>query len=158
MIEVHWIDHFPRLSKHILFQLFLLLFLSATWRWKRITLIRTIFSTLPGIPYALSRSGFWFGLILLVGIAALTDYSLCILIKAGNLAGVSTYQVSRGSSSCSSIFSHSKNLFVALVNEWGCKHFPIDSIEPPTNKRMRWIDQKREVDCSITSNSMRIIF
>ncbi|XP_074593064.1 putative sodium-coupled neutral amino acid transporter 11 isoform X2 [Brevipalpus obovatus] len=45
-----------------------------------------------GIPYALSRSGFWFGLILLVGIAALTDYSLCILIKAGNLAGVSTYQ------------------------------------------------------------------
>lgn len=45
-----------------------------------------------GIPYALNRSGFGLGLFLLFSIAVLTDYSLCILVKAGNMAGVSTYQ------------------------------------------------------------------
>ncbi|RWS12242.1 amino acid transporter-like protein [Dinothrombium tinctorium] len=45
-----------------------------------------------GIPYALRRAGFGLGVILLIAIAVFTDYSLCVLIKAGNLAGVSTYQ------------------------------------------------------------------
>ena len=45
-----------------------------------------------GIPYALHRAGFFTGLLLLVLITILTDYSLVILVKAGNIAGVSTYQ------------------------------------------------------------------
>lgn len=45
-----------------------------------------------GIPYALHRAGFFTGIILLVLISVLTDYSLVILVKAGNIAGVSTYQ------------------------------------------------------------------
>lgn len=46
-----------------------------------------------GIPYALHQSGIGMGIILLLLIAAATDYSLCIMIKAGTLAGVTTYQV-----------------------------------------------------------------
>lgn len=45
-----------------------------------------------GIPYALHRAGFFTGLMLLIVISILTDYSLIILVKAGNIAGVSTYQ------------------------------------------------------------------
>lgn len=45
-----------------------------------------------GIPYALHRAGFVLGIFLLIIIAILTDYSLCILVKSGNIAGVSTYQ------------------------------------------------------------------
>ena len=45
-----------------------------------------------GIPYALHRAGFFTGIFLLVIISILTDYSLIILVKAGNIAGVSTYQ------------------------------------------------------------------
>jgi len=45
-----------------------------------------------GIPYALHRAGFVLGLFLLIIIAILTDYSLVILVKSGNIAGVSTYQ------------------------------------------------------------------
>jgi sodium-coupled neutral amino acid transporter 11 len=45
-----------------------------------------------GIPYALHRAGFVLGIFLLIVIAVLTDYSLVILVKAGNIAGVSTYQ------------------------------------------------------------------
>ncbi|KAI1290008.1 putative sodium-coupled neutral amino acid transporter 11 [Halotydeus destructor] len=45
-----------------------------------------------GIPYALHRAGFGLGIVLLLVIAVLTDYSLCILVKAGNIAGVTTYQ------------------------------------------------------------------
>ncbi|RWS27531.1 amino acid transporter-like protein, partial [Leptotrombidium deliense] len=47
---------------------------------------------ITGIPYALRRAGFGVGVLLLVAIAVITDYSLCVLVKAGNLAGVSTYQ------------------------------------------------------------------
>ncbi|CAG2175525.1 unnamed protein product [Oppiella nova] len=46
-----------------------------------------------GIPYALRTGGFGFGVILIMIIALLTDYSLCILVKAGNMVGVNTYQV-----------------------------------------------------------------
>lgn len=45
-----------------------------------------------GIPYAIHKAGFFTGIFLLFFIALITDFSLCTLIKAGNLAGVSTYQ------------------------------------------------------------------
>lgn len=45
-----------------------------------------------GIPYALHRAGFVLGIFMVIIIAILTDYSLVILMKAGNIAGVSTYQ------------------------------------------------------------------
>ncbi|XP_053212132.1 putative sodium-coupled neutral amino acid transporter 11 isoform X2 [Panonychus citri] len=45
-----------------------------------------------GIPYAIHKAGFFMGIFLLIFIAAITDFSLCTLIRAGNLAGVSTYQ------------------------------------------------------------------
>ncbi|XP_077515384.1 putative sodium-coupled neutral amino acid transporter 11 isoform X2 [Amblyomma americanum] len=49
-------------------------------------------SGVVGIAYALKQAGFGMGLILLVMFAATTDYSLCILIKAGITTGTSTYQ------------------------------------------------------------------
>ncbi|KAL1420110.1 hypothetical protein MTO96_024569 [Rhipicephalus appendiculatus] len=49
-------------------------------------------SGVVGIAYALQQAGFGMGLILLVMFAAITDYSLCILIKAGISTGTSTYQ------------------------------------------------------------------
>jgi len=45
------------------------------------------------MPYALHRAGFGFGLVLLILVAVITDYSLNLLIKAGYHAGVSSYQV-----------------------------------------------------------------
>jgi len=49
-------------------------------------------SGIVGIPYALHKAGFGFGLFLLVALALVTDYSLSLLVKAANLAGVTTYQ------------------------------------------------------------------
>ncbi|CAL1291172.1 unnamed protein product [Larinioides sclopetarius] len=49
-------------------------------------------SGIVGIPYALRQAGLGMGIILLLLIAVATDYSLCIMIKAGTLAGVTTYQ------------------------------------------------------------------
>ncbi|GIX92126.1 putative sodium-coupled neutral amino acid transporter 11 [Caerostris darwini] len=49
-------------------------------------------SGIVGIPYALQQAGLGMGIILLLLIAIATDYSLCIMIKAGTLAGVTTYQ------------------------------------------------------------------
>ncbi|CAG2109928.1 unnamed protein product [Medioppia subpectinata] len=48
-----------------------------------------------GIPYALRTGGFGFGVVLIVLIAVITDYSLCILVKAGNIVGVNTYQTTQ---------------------------------------------------------------
>jgi sodium-coupled neutral amino acid transporter 11 len=45
-----------------------------------------------GIPYSLRMGGFGFGISLIVIIAVITDYSLCILVKAGHQVGVNTYQ------------------------------------------------------------------
>ncbi|XP_054156756.1 putative sodium-coupled neutral amino acid transporter 11 [Oppia nitens] len=45
-----------------------------------------------GIPYSLKTGGFGFGIFLIVLIAIITDYSLCIMVKAGNYVGVNTYQ------------------------------------------------------------------
>ncbi|GFW94890.1 putative sodium-coupled neutral amino acid transporter 11 [Trichonephila clavipes] len=49
-------------------------------------------SGIVGIPYALQQAGIGMGIILLLLIAVATDYSLCIMIKAGTAAGVTTYQ------------------------------------------------------------------
>lgn len=49
-------------------------------------------SGIVGIPYALHKAGFGFGLFLLVSLAIVTDYSLSLLVKSANLAGVTSYQ------------------------------------------------------------------
>lgn len=49
-------------------------------------------SGVVGIAYALKEAGFAMGVILLITFAAITDYSLCILIKAGISTGTATYQ------------------------------------------------------------------
>lgn len=49
-------------------------------------------SGIVGIPYALHKAGFGFGLFLLIGLAIVTDYSLSLLVNAANLAGVTSYQ------------------------------------------------------------------
>lgn len=49
-------------------------------------------SGIVGIPYALHKAGFGFGLFLLIGLAVVTDYSLSLLVKSAHLAGVTTYQ------------------------------------------------------------------
>lgn len=45
-----------------------------------------------GIPYALHEAGFGFGLLLLVFVAYITDYSLILMIKAGHISGRFSYQ------------------------------------------------------------------
>lgn len=49
-------------------------------------------SGVVGIPYALHKAGFGFGLFLLIALAVVTDYSLSLLVKSANLAGVTSYQ------------------------------------------------------------------
>ncbi|KAA8588180.1 hypothetical protein FQN60_001374 [Etheostoma spectabile] len=45
-----------------------------------------------GLPYALNQAGLPFGLLLLVFVAFITDYSIILLIKTGNLSGTNSYQ------------------------------------------------------------------
>lgn len=49
-------------------------------------------SGIVGIPYALNKAGFGFGLFLLIALAIVTDYSLSLLVKSAHLAGVTSYQ------------------------------------------------------------------
>ncbi|KAM8857056.1 putative sodium-coupled neutral amino acid transporter 11 [Synchiropus picturatus] len=49
-------------------------------------------SGIIGLPYALNQAGFPFGLLLLILVAFITDYSIILLIKGGNLSGTNTYQ------------------------------------------------------------------
>lgn len=49
-------------------------------------------SGIVGIPYALHKAVFGFGLFLLISLAVVTDYSLSLLVKSANLAGVTSYQ------------------------------------------------------------------
>lgn len=49
-------------------------------------------SGIVGIPYALHKAGFGFGLFLLIALAVVTDYSLSLLVKSAHLAGVTSYQ------------------------------------------------------------------
>ncbi|KAF3424956.1 hypothetical protein E2986_09392 [Frieseomelitta varia] len=45
-----------------------------------------------GIPYALHQAGFGLGIVLLILVAGLTDYSLILMIRSGNICGEMSYQ------------------------------------------------------------------
>ncbi|XP_034429823.1 putative sodium-coupled neutral amino acid transporter 11 isoform X1 [Hippoglossus hippoglossus] len=49
-------------------------------------------SGIIGLPYALNQAGLPFGLLLLVIVALITDYSIILLIRGGNLSGTNSYQ------------------------------------------------------------------
>uniref|UniRef100_A0A3Q3RN03 Putative sodium-coupled neutral amino acid transporter 11 n=1 Tax=Mastacembelus armatus TaxID=205130 RepID=A0A3Q3RN03_9TELE len=46
----------------------------------------------PGLPYALNQAGLPLGLLLLIAVGLITDYSIILLIKGGNLSGTNSYQ------------------------------------------------------------------
>lgn len=46
----------------------------------------------PGIPYALHQAGFGLGIGLLILVAALTDYSLILMVRSGHICGEMSYQ------------------------------------------------------------------
>jgi sodium-coupled neutral amino acid transporter 11 len=52
-------------------------------------------SGMIGIPFALKEAGFGLGLILLVLVGILTEYSLRLMVRAGTLSGTSSYQVNK---------------------------------------------------------------
>ncbi|XP_066594514.1 putative sodium-coupled neutral amino acid transporter 11 isoform X2 [Prorops nasuta] len=45
-----------------------------------------------GIPYALHQAGFGLGIVLLIMVAVLTDYSLILMVRSGHLCGEMSYQ------------------------------------------------------------------
>uniref|UniRef100_A0A3B3I5S9 Putative sodium-coupled neutral amino acid transporter 11 n=1 Tax=Oryzias latipes TaxID=8090 RepID=A0A3B3I5S9_ORYLA len=49
-------------------------------------------SGIIGLPYALNQAGLPLGLVLLIAVACITDYSIVLLIKGGNLSGSNSYQ------------------------------------------------------------------
>ncbi|CAK6954118.1 putative sodium-coupled neutral amino acid transporter 11 [Scomber scombrus] len=49
-------------------------------------------SGIIGLPYALNQAGLPFGFLLLIVVAFITDYSIILLIKGGNLSGTNSYQ------------------------------------------------------------------
>uniref|UniRef100_A0A8C8VMD9 Putative sodium-coupled neutral amino acid transporter 11 n=1 Tax=Pelusios castaneus TaxID=367368 RepID=A0A8C8VMD9_9SAUR len=49
-------------------------------------------SLFTGLPYSMKQAGFPLGVLLLFGVAYITDYSIILLIKGGNLSGANTYQ------------------------------------------------------------------
>uniref|UniRef100_A0A8C4NTE6 Putative sodium-coupled neutral amino acid transporter 11 n=1 Tax=Dicentrarchus labrax TaxID=13489 RepID=A0A8C4NTE6_DICLA len=49
-------------------------------------------SGIIGLPYALNQAGLPFGLLLLVIVGFITDYSIILLIKGGNMSGTNSYQ------------------------------------------------------------------
>ncbi len=50
------------------------------------------FFVLLGIPYALHKAGFGLGLLLLILVAVVTDYSLILMVRSGHLSGAYSYQ------------------------------------------------------------------
>nr|XP_046261091.1 putative sodium-coupled neutral amino acid transporter 11 [Scatophagus argus] len=49
-------------------------------------------SGIIGLPYALSQAGLPLGLLLLIIVAFITDYSIILLIKGGDMSGTNSYQ------------------------------------------------------------------
>lgn len=45
-----------------------------------------------GIPYALHQAGFGLGIVLLILVAGLTDYSLILMVRSGHICGEMSYQ------------------------------------------------------------------
>ncbi|KAM8933516.1 putative sodium-coupled neutral amino acid transporter 11 [Pelodytes ibericus] len=61
--------------------------------WAGFNLINSILGTgMIGLPYSMKLAGFPLGLILLLGVAYVTDYSMILLIEVGSISGTSTYQ------------------------------------------------------------------
>lgn len=48
-------------------------------------------SGIIGIPYALHRAGFGLGLLLLIVVAVITDYSLILMVRCGHISGKFSY-------------------------------------------------------------------
>ncbi|KAK2532516.1 Slc38a11 [Columba livia] len=49
-------------------------------------------SGIIGLPYSMKEAGFPLGVLLLFVVAYITDYSIILLIKGGNLSSTNTYQ------------------------------------------------------------------
>uniref|UniRef100_A0A8C7Z984 Putative sodium-coupled neutral amino acid transporter 11 n=1 Tax=Oryzias sinensis TaxID=183150 RepID=A0A8C7Z984_9TELE len=64
----------------------------AFWIWWLIKLCHLFILQLQGLPYALNQAGLPLGLVLLIAVACITDYSIVLLIKGGNLSGSNSYQ------------------------------------------------------------------
>ncbi|XP_077303695.1 putative sodium-coupled neutral amino acid transporter 11 [Lithobates pipiens] len=61
--------------------------------WAGFNLINAILGTgMIGLPYSMKLAGLPLGLLLLIGVAYVTDYSMILLIKSGEMSGTSTYQ------------------------------------------------------------------
>lgn len=61
--------------------------------WASFNFINSIIgSGVIGIPYALHEAGFGFGLVLLVLVAYITDYSLVLMVRSGHICGRFSYQ------------------------------------------------------------------
>ncbi|XP_071978771.1 putative sodium-coupled neutral amino acid transporter 11 [Engystomops pustulosus] len=61
--------------------------------WAGFNLINAILGTgMIGLPYSMKLAGLPLGILLLLGVAYVTDYSMILLIKAGGMSGTSTYQ------------------------------------------------------------------
>jgi solute carrier family 38 (sodium-coupled neutral amino acid transporter), member 11 len=45
-----------------------------------------------GLPYAFAQAGFFFGIIMMSGLALLVDWTVCLLIKTSKLASTNSYQ------------------------------------------------------------------
>ncbi|KAJ8917271.1 hypothetical protein NQ315_002288 [Exocentrus adspersus] len=66
---------------------------TSTLPWASFNFINSIIgSGVIGIPYALHEAGFGFGMLLLVFVAYVTDYSLILMVKSGHLSGKFSYQ------------------------------------------------------------------
>ncbi|XP_075687219.1 putative sodium-coupled neutral amino acid transporter 11 [Rhinoderma darwinii] len=61
--------------------------------WAGFNLINAILGTgMIGLPYAMKLAGLPLGILLLLGVAYITDYSMILLIKGGEMSGTGTYQ------------------------------------------------------------------
>ncbi|KAJ8953683.1 hypothetical protein NQ314_007291 [Rhamnusium bicolor] len=64
-----------------------------TLPWASFNFINSIIgSGVIGIPYALHKAGFGFGMLLLIFVAYVTDYSLILMVKSGHISGKFSYQ------------------------------------------------------------------
>ncbi|XP_077131265.1 putative sodium-coupled neutral amino acid transporter 11 [Ranitomeya variabilis] len=61
--------------------------------WAGFNLINAILGTgMIGLPYSMKLAGLPLGILLLFGVAFVTDYSMILLIRGGEMSGTSTYQ------------------------------------------------------------------
>ncbi|XP_025978211.1 putative sodium-coupled neutral amino acid transporter 11 isoform X5 [Dromaius novaehollandiae] len=66
---------------------------NSDWASAGFNIINSIIgSGIIGLPYSMKQAGFPLGVLLLFGVAYITDYSIILLIKGGNISSTSTYQ------------------------------------------------------------------